>query len=45
MSAAPAEAAQEGNVTAPADNAPAQGMLAPTHWEVLQLVYRTNSFI
>lgn len=42
MSAAPAEAAQEANVNAPADNAPAQEMLAPTHWEVLQPIYRTN---
>ncbi|KAF5656769.1 methyltransferase, partial [Fusarium heterosporum] len=38
MSAAPAEAPEPGNVTAqadnaPADSAPAQEMLAPTHWE------------
>ncbi|KAH6954545.1 S-adenosyl-L-methionine-dependent methyltransferase [Fusarium avenaceum] len=33
MSTAPAEAAQEAKVNAPADNAPAQEMLAPTHWE------------
>lgn len=35
MSAAPAGAAKEADVNAPTDDAPAQEMLAPTHWEVL----------